>query len=328
MSHAQQLEALDRRRFLKAQHTGRVLVRPLSANLDEAADLRNASDAAVLAWLRSRGLALTPPSSGPRCALLRAEETDCRGGWHELADGTTRRCPIMACTTERRRLAGLLQGCGIPRSFDETQEDISQALLRRIDGKRNVQGLPHLLKVTREAMADPAGANTALVGSCGTAKTQALLAIYFAALRQGVKAQWRSALDLRELALRITSFDGTERRRGHETRRAWAAAELLVLDDLGDRRSDPRAPYSGLLADVLAGGAAVAWSSNLDEAGLRAHDDIKDRAVSRLFGDRGDKPCRIVSLIGEDQRQHALRTRHRTPVFGRERALGEERSVP
>lgn len=311
MSRARQLEILDR---------------PLSSDLEATAGLRDASDAEVLSWLRSRGLALPPPTSAPSCSLLRPGESACRGGWHELADGTTRRCPIMACTTERRRLAGLLHGCGVPRSFDETQEDISEALLRRIDSRRNVEGLPNLLQVTREAMADPAGANTALVGSCGTAKTQALLAIYFAALRKGIKAQWRSARDLHELALRITSFDETERRRGHDVRRAWAAAELLVLDDLGDRRSDPRAPYSGLLLDVLAGGAAVAWSSNLDEAGLRAHDDVKDRAVSRLFGDRGDKPCRIVSLLGEDQRQHALRTRHRTPS-GRERALGEERSV-
>lgn len=327
MSHAQQLDALERRRLLKAQHTGRVLVRPLSAHLDDISGLRGASDAEVLAWLSSRGLALPPPPPAPRCALLRPGETECRGGWHDLADGTARRCPIMACTTERRRLAGLLHGCGIPRSFDETKEDISQALLRRIDGKRNVQGLRRLLEVTREAMSAPTAANTALVGSCGTAKTQALLAIYFAALRQGVKAQWHNALDLHELALRITSFDKTERLRGHSTRHAWAAAELLVLDDLGDRRSDPRAPCSGLLLDVLAGGAAVAWSSNLNEAGLRAHDDIKDRAVSRLFGDRGDHPCRIVSLLGDDQRQHALRTHHR-PLSGRERALGEERSVP
>lgn len=326
MSRAHQLEILEQRRELKAAYAGRTLIRPLSAHIDDASGLRGASDAEVLAWLGSRGLALPPPAAARGCSLLRPGETDCRGGWHDLADGTTRRCPIMVCTTERRRLAGLLQGCGIQRSFDETREDLSQALLRRIDGRRQVQGLPHLLQVVSQAMVDPTGANTALVGSCGTAKTQALLAIYFAALRQGIKAQWRGAQDLYELALRITSFDEMERRRGHDIRRSWAAAELLVLDDLGDRRADSRAPLSGLLLDIIAGGAALAWSSNLDEAKLRAHEDVKDRVVSRLFGDRGGNPCRIVSLHGDDQRQHALRERLRAPS-GRERALGKDGAV-
>lgn len=324
MSVTRHIALLEHRRQLKAQHAGRVLVRPLSSHMEDAARMRGASDEEVLAWLAEHGLALAPPASAARCAWLRSNELECEKGWHSLQDGSTRRCPVVHYTAERRRLSDLLGSCGIPRTLDETTNDIAEALLRRIDGQRSVQGLHQLRQLAREAVDDPTGANTALCGSCGTAKTQVLLAIYFSALRKGVKAQWHSSVEMHELARRISSYDEFERRRGHDTRRAWAAAELLVLDDLGDRKADSRAPCSGLLLDLLAGGGAIAWSSNLTEADLREHDDVKDRAVSRLFADRAGRPCRIVSLLGEDQRQHALRTTLRAPS-GRERALGEER---
>lgn len=325
MSLTQQRDLLERRRERAAQATGRCLIRPLSAHLEDTAGMRDASDEQVLAWLAKRGLVLPPPAPPPGCAWLQRDETECRSGWHARADGSTRQCPVAHYTAERRRLADLLQGCGIPRAFDETREDLPDALLARIDGRRNVEGLPRLREVARAAVDDPAGANTALCGSCGTAKTQVLLAIYFSALRKGIRAQWRSSFELHELARRLASYDDTERRRAHDTRRAWAAAQLLVLDDLGDRKADPRAPCSGLLLDLMAEGAALAWSSNLDEAGLREHGDVLERAVSRLFADRAGVPCRIVSLAGEDQRQHALRTRWRAPAW-QDRALGEERN--
>lgn len=297
---------------------------PLSSSIEETARMRGASDEQVLAFLAQRGLALPPPAQRSGCALLRNDETECSRGWHSLLNGTARRCPVMQVTTERRRLAPLLTACGIPREFDETRQGLPEALLARIDRHRQVEGLPRLLEVARDAIANPIVANTALCGSCGTAKTQVLLAIYFAALRMGIRAQWRTSHELHELALRVSSSDPTERRMGHDVRRAWAGAELLVMDDLADRRHDPRAPCSGLLLDILSGYPAVAWASNLDEAGLRAHHDVLDRVVSRLFADRNGRPCRIVALKGEDQRHHALRTRWQS---GRERALGEESQV-
>lgn len=292
-----------------ATSANQIFVSSLGAHFDDLGKLRNASEDDVRAWLLQRGVRLGS-AAGRRsvCSALRPGEVECAAGWHTRMEGGAVRCPVQLLTDRRRAMAPLLHSCGIPKDFDEQAQDLSEALLSRIDVNRRVEGLGHLVGVLRDAVEDPLRANTALIGSCGTAKTAGLLAIYFAALRKGLRTQWLTSGLLRELAHQLNSHDQETRLRAVGQRQTWARAELLVLDDLADRPSARGANISGLLIDLVASGAVWAWSSNLSDGALTEHDDVGPRVVSRLFGDRDGHACRVASLTGDDQRQHAMRS--------------------
>jgi len=277
----------------------------------------------------------------PSCPALRPDEIECSGGVHVLRPGTewsgpfrdaktgeiiklsfdkrpaSRRCPMRFYHDERKRLAAQLGACGIPASRDMSMGGISTTLLRSIDQHRNVVGLKPALRATKDVLTDgwPGTGHVAIVGTVGTAKTHLLLALYFAALEAGTSSWWLTSDDLRRVAKDRDSFDSETQDRAETALRGWQQRKLLVIDDIGDRLSDPRAHdpgssrVSALLLDLLNGsGVRLLWSSNLDEPKLAAHPDVGPRATSRLFADHKEKACRILNLGGEDQRQHAMRT--------------------
>ncbi len=296
---------------------------------------------ALLGGILSRVKDAGPGALAATCPALRADEAECSGGVHILRDGTewaapfrdaktgedvrisfdkrpaSRRCPMRFYHDERKRLSAQLAACGIPAERDMSAGDISSVLLRAIDQHRNVIGLKPALRSTKEVLLAgwPGSGHVAIVGTVGTAKTHLLLALYFAALQAGVSSWWLTSDDLRRVAKDRDSFDDETQDRAATALRGWQQRRLLVIDDIGDRLSEQRARdpgssrVSALLLDLMNGATArLIWSSNLDEPKLAVHPDIGPRATSRLFADHKETACRVLTLGGEDQRQHAMRT--------------------
>lgn len=285
----------------------------ISDHLEELAALKG-DEQRIRAWLAERGLEQYPSKQAPRCPALRVGEVECDGALHFAAVGCApgrsypdpRRCGLARYRVARAKLAERLAACGYGLDMDANAVDISAQLLAGLDARRPVEGLADMVAVTREACAAPLRANTAFTGTCGTAKTQCLMAILFAALKQGVDAVFVSMAELRELAQQLDSYDAFAKAAAQTRRAGFARRELLVLDDLADREAG-RPSTEGVLLDILAGGAVTAFSSNLPSDKLKEHPDVSHRVVSRLYSDRKGEPVRGQYVKGPDQRQHELR---------------------
>jgi hypothetical protein len=273
----------------------------------------------LLARLPQGAALLDPPVKA--CPALRADETECRDGCHVLADAprTIRPCRLRRYREERARLAAQLQACGVAADLDAMKIDLGGVLLRQLDRARGVTQLGDLVQVLSGALGRDlrGGPHLALLGDCGTGKTHALLALHFGALWRGVRSLYLTSGVLRDLAAARAAYDEIERANAEQRLRGWQGAELLLLDDLGDRASSLGSREAGsshvaaVLLDLLNGTMArIAWSSNLQLGALEQHPDIGKRAVSRLTADRMGLPCELLDLRGADQRQHALRRAH------------------
>lgn len=279
--------------------------------------------------------------SANTCPVLTDVSLRCDGSTHMAAPDIRPRPPVVPCPlrryrTERQRLAAALALCGYAEDRDAEKAPIGVTLFRLIDQNREVDGLRAALKAAKgmpprtrieldPSQRDPMGivlavevdnwrGHFALTGTVGTAKTHILLAMYFSRLWEGQSAWWIPANDLRQVAKDRNSVREQEQEAADLQLRTWQARKLLIIDDLGDRLSDPRArdpgstQVSALLTDLLNGTSAqVWWSSNLDADKLREHADVGPRAVSRLFADHRGVACKVVSIGGQDQRQHAMR---------------------
>lgn len=273
--------------------------------------------------------AQAPPREMPRtCPALRDDEEGCVDGSHPIR-GTRndyRRCRLLRYRSERKRLESQLALCGYPASMDEVATPIARSLWLGIDPTRSVAGLrEELAKVAafvRKGWNRPG--HLALIGDTGTVKSHVLLSCYFGALWEGLSGTWITMAEIRQLAKDLESH--TERTVHDAEYRliTWQRSKLLVIDDIGDRLTDQRARDGGstraaaVLLDLLNGHTGRRlFASNLDADKLRDHPDVGARQVSRLFSDHRaivDKveavePCTVISLYGEDQRQHQLRMR-------------------
>lgn len=293
----------------------------IADHIEELAAL-GGDETKIRAWLHEKGLELYPSKTPAQCPAMQVGDLRCVDGWHERAGkgGGTRAGAIVRCGLARYREARVLYSdrlarCGYGKGIDETRADITAQLLAGIDSRREVSGLVSMLHVARAACAAPLAANTALTGSCGTAKTVVLFAIYFAALKQGFDAAFVTQAELREIAQDLDSFDPIVKARAQARRTALAKRQLLVIDDLADRKNSNQ-PTEGVLLDILIGPAA-AWSSNLKEKELAQHQDVGARVVSRLYADRAGVPFRGAHLSGPDQRQHGVREQLRVMYGGR-----------
>lgn len=266
-----------------------------------------------------------PPAETParRCPALREDEELCEGGAHPLrgVSKTSRECPLKRYRSERRRLAGQLAHCGYGEREDELEKPIGPALWKSIqpsrqDGVAKASDLRAALlaaKAYRDRGWNAPG-HLALVGDTGTVKSHLLFSMYFAALWDGVKALYLTTADLRTVAKDLESH--TQRTSDDATARiaTWCRYSVLVFDDIGDRLTDQRSRDGGstkaaaVLLDVLNGHAGKHMlASNFDVDALREHPDVGHRQASRLFADHKSVACTLITLFGEDQRQHALR---------------------
>lgn len=265
------------------------------------------------------------------CPALRADEGKCWHGAHSLQGfNNWRTCPLVRYHAERQRLSAQLALCGYGVNVDALARPIAPELGRLLDARRDVAGLEDLIAAIAAIIerGPKASGHVALVGTVGTAKTHALLLLFFWARWNGVRAAWLTSSDLRELAQELRAFDEERQAAARGILKSWQAKHLLVFDDLGDSLSDPRAREPGssavaaLMQDLLNGSEArIFWSSNLgvrraddekknrkavDE--LRQHADLGPRVVDRLSADHRGAPCIAVHLEGSSQRHHAART--------------------
>jgi hypothetical protein len=290
---------------------------------------------AILARVRRIAASSSPAAPAlKQCPRLRADEWRCSGGAHLVVDDDAQRtpepraCPLVRYLDERARLAAALELCGYKPHQDPLIDQIGPALFNAIDkgrdagaiGADGVMGLRLALKRLRILRDAGAGAaHIQAIGTTGTAKTMALLGLYFSWLWNGDRCFWVSNNDLRTAAQQRLSFDEDQQNRSRDWLIAARKWPILFLSDLGAQAFDSRvraaggSALAGLLLDLLDGFAGqLAWDSNLDAAKLRGHADFGPRIVSRLMADRGGLPLEIIALYGADQRQHALRQRERT----------------
>lgn len=283
------------------------------------------------------------------CPALRADEVECRDGGHEIAgtahpktgrNATYRDCPMKLYRDERKRFKAQLALCGYDERRDELAEPIAASLWALLDRQRGVTGLGELIDAISTIIerGPRSGGHLALIGTVGTAKTHALLLLYFWALHCGVRVSWVTSSELRELAQEMRSFDEERQAAAQGRLKFLRGRELIIIDDLGDQLSDIRAREPGstgvsaLLQDLLNGSMArLFWSSNLgimlpvasdnpkarqaesqramDE--LRGHADLGPRVTDRLFADHRGVAAIRVQLEGASQRYHHARAARR-----------------
>jgi hypothetical protein len=252
------------------------------------------------------------------CPALASDEGDCDGLSHSVpgAFRMGRRCRLATYKAERRRLTAQLALCGYDPSWDCIADPVPGTLRNLLAADRHVDGLPDLLRALDALMRrGPAAAgHVHLEGTVGTAKTHALLVLYFLVLWGGRKAAWLTSSDLRTTAADLRSFDEERAAAAGSRLMCWQRCQVLVLDDLGDQLSEVRArspgstPMSALLQDLLNGTRArIFWSSNLSDQELSQHPDFGLRVVDRLTSDHLGVPPIPVLLSGASQRHEAAR---------------------
>lgn len=262
------------------------------------------------------------PDKPETCPMAKPGER-CRHGWHERDRGASP-CPLGRYRSERVRLTNELALCGYgPKETDE----IGPWLFRRVDPKRDAatlgpSGVADLRAVLkrwgeiRKASAE-GPQHVALIGGTGTAKTMLNLSLYFAWLHDGASCHWIEQGELIRHAKNLASgIEGLP-----ESAQSWLSSikryKILFLSDLAAQKADKSteagtSPLANLLLSLLSSfSGRVVFDSNLDSDKLRAHPDMGARIVSRLFADRGGKPCEVLKLSGADQRQHLLRSEKR-----------------
>lgn len=259
------------------------------------------------------------------CPALRGDEAECKDETHRVRGrvNTWRPCPLIRYHAERKRLSAQLALCGYGVNVDALAHPVAPELWRLLDARRDVAGLEDLIAAIATILerGPKASGHVALVGTVGTAKTHALLLLFFWARWHGVRAAWLTSSDLREVAQEMRAFDEERQAAAKGTLKGWREKQLLVFDDLGDALSDIRArepgstPVSALMQDLLNGSEArIFWSSNLgakDATELRQHPDLGARVTDRLYADHRGEPCIKVALSGPSQRHHQARSRRR-----------------
>lgn len=268
----------------------------------------------------------------PGCPALGPDEESCECDSHYVRGGLgVRVCPLTWYKSARQSLAGELALCGYGRELDPLRTPVAGELRKRLELRPEVTGLQGLLELVDVAMErgfrGQAG-HLALIGTPGSAKTHALLTLYFAALQEGIAARWVESAHLARLAQLRDSKRDEEADHAASELRNLRAAKLLFLDDLGDRITDPycktpgSSKYAALLLDLLNKYTGrVFWSSNLGADGkkgpqLADHPDIGPRLLSRLLADHRTPGGTLVPVLGAaleglDQRRQALRSARR-----------------
>lgn len=265
----------------------------------------------------------THAAARPDCPALQADEASCECDTHYLRDlRATRICPLTWYKAARQRLTGELALCGYPASADALVRPVAAELRKRLELRQEVSGLAGLIERVDQALARGFRGqfgHIALIGTPGTAKTHALLTLYFAALWEGVPARWVESAHLARLAQLRESRRDEEADQAAAELRNLRAAKILFIDDLGDRVTDTYAKtpgsskYAALLLDLLNKyPGRVCWSSNLGADGkdgpqLADHPDVGPRILSRLLADHSGVPALGAKLTGLDQRRHAMR---------------------
>lgn len=272
----------------------------------------------------------------PACPALGPDEESCECDSHYVRGGLgVRVCPLTWYRQARATLSGELALCGYPPGTDAMRVPVASELRRKLELRPEVSGLEGLLEMVDEALRrgfrGQAG-HVALIGTPGSAKTHALLVLYFAALQEGVPARWVESAHLARLAqLRESRRDEESDHAANELRNL-RAAKMLFIDDLGDRVTDPycKTPggskFAALLLDLLNKYTGrVLWSSNLGADGkegpqLGDHPDVGPRVLSRLLGDHRSPSGELVPALGAkldglDQRRHQMRTIRRASRF-------------
>ncbi len=314
-------EEMVRIRDAAAQRAAKVMPRALRELEQVGGDTR-----ALMADLARITASLPDPSPVRPCPALQPDEESCECDAHQLrGQRASRVCPLTWYKSARHELAGPLALCGYGPELDCLTWPVAELLRRKLELRPEVTGLGAMLDLVDQALArgfrGQAG-HLALIGTPGTAKTHALLTIYFAALWEGVPARWVESAQLARLAMARESRREDEHDAATSELRYLRATKLLVLDDLGDRITDPYAKvpgstkYAALLIDLLNKFTGrVIWSSNLNDQQLGEHPDIGPRLLSRLLADHQQVPVLGAHLEGLDQRRHHLRKRRRTARF-------------
>lgn len=275
---------------------------------------------------------LPDPAPLASCPALQPDEESCECDAHYLRGVlATRVCPLTWYKAARVNLSGALALCGYGADLDCLTHPVAELLRRKLELRPEVRGLDGLIELVDQALArgfrGQAG-HLALIGTPGTAKTHALLTLYFAALWEGVPARWVESAKLARLAQARESRREDEHDAATTELRNLRAAKILFIDDLGDRITDQYAKvpgstkYAALMLDLLNKyEGRVMWSSNLPidpkAAGLKLtdHPDVGPRLLSRLLADHKEVPALGADLEGLDQRRHHLRKARKAARF-------------
>lgn len=268
-----------------------------------------------------------PVQPAPACPALAPDEESCECDTHYLrGDRSARVCPLTWYKAARVRLSGELALCGYTPDKDALSRPIATELRAGLELREEVAGLAGLMDLVDAGLSRGFRGqfgHIALIGTPGTAKTHALLTLYFAALWEGIPARWVESAHLARLAKLRESPRWEESDQAQTELRTLRAAKILFIDDLGDRVTDPHAKtagsskYAALLLDLLNKyPGRVCWSSNLgidgkDGQQLADHPDVGPRLLSRLLADHSGVPVLGASLDGLDQRRHVLRKQRR-----------------
>lgn len=269
---------------------------------------------ALLDSLRRR-VQIGPDTAPAACPYLTPDEERCLGDMHELRDSrAVRRCPGSRIRTAADLHAAALQRCGADVDAARRGVDPVPDLVRTLRAVPGTEGLPRLLELLRDVTGPGAPArryHLVIHGQCGTAKSHALLTLYFHALRQGQRALWTTWTEWREQAQRAESFDETQAAKAL----AWFAeldrADVVVLDDVlfvGWASPAERARVVSRLGAYLERRRGrTLLSTNLGADQIRADDALGERIWSRLtetrvLPDGAREPVRSIVLTGADQR--------------------------
>lgn len=255
------------------------------------------------------------PDEARKCKYLRADEDECVGGMHHIAGTRTTR----VCRGERLRSATMplleaLSRCGFT---GQPGDDPVPALLAALRPEPATAGLDMLLELLR-AVAQPTALlreyHVLIHGTVGTAKTHAMLTLYFDAIRKGARAVWTSWADWRDRSLSAERFDEREAGAAEGWFDVLERADVVVIDDLlfvpwaGGAERTRVCSRLGRFLEKRQGRTLI--STNLDTQQLEDEAALGSRLVSRLTetrvlvrkGETRREPTRVLKLRGPDQR--------------------------
>lgn len=272
----------------------------------------------LLAGLLGR-VHVIPDDEEPTCPYLAHDEDRCLGDMHEIRGSRdVRRCAGDRIRTAARPIVGMLARYGADPEQTLAGVDPVPALLESLRPMPATTGFDRVHRMLREVTAHHAEArlyHVVIHGHVGTAKSHALLVLYFNAVRQGCKCVWTSWTDWREQAQRAESFDEAVASAALTWFNSVERADVVVIDDVlavGWAFQAERSRVQSRLAQYLErrrGRALV--STNLSPAELRDEANLGERLWSRLsetrvvtnsLGQTLREPVRLLELRGTDQR--------------------------
>lgn len=185
---------------------------------------------------------------------------------------------------ERARLAGLIRRLRVEPTF------------ATYDANRHPRAGQAL--AAAQAFVEGQSRQLLLAGGLGLGKTHLLLASHLALVARGVRSDYVTCTELRQVFDDVGNFR-EERRQAAETRLhvLWSM-DVIHLDELGDGQGDPSGRFYQRLKDGLdTTSARFAVGACRSSGELAAHPDVTPILLSRFLDGAG-----VVWLEGDDQR--------------------------